>query len=83
MELKKNTKNKLKLGIHSIKQSLSSFLSQQILKKNYAKQCKKVLGSCVVDDDQDSWSHNNNAELETCLHVNGSYSGILDHLHAC
>lgn len=50
---KKKVKNKLKLGFHSIKQSMSSFHSQ-ILKKNYARQCNKALDSCVEDDDQDS-----------------------------
>jgi len=47
-------KNKLKFGFHSIIQSMSPFLSQQILKKKYARQCNVALGGCVVYDDHDS-----------------------------
>jgi hypothetical protein len=51
MEYKK-MKNKLKLGVHSIIQSMSPFLSQQILKKKYAGECNVAPGGCVVYDDK-------------------------------
>lgn len=82
MEYKK-MKNKLKLGVHSIIQSMSPFLSQQILKKKYAGECNVAPGGCVVYDDKHLWSHNNNTQLDRCLYENGSCNGIFDHSHAC